>query len=191
MNHSQQDLEALLAECVDVNRADYPVEHVMPNFDVLADEWLNQESVPNSHIMDEFSIWSDVISRDTYAILKAIGGFFRSEVVFVGNMSAESPSAPQSNHKVCIAGYRWEQDGTTWTLENTSNIVDKLNEAWCDVDDWLFGPLFFWEYESDGTTKPKDDKPTLGREEVEKTLFDLGFKRSDGQTEMLDRLFQD
>ena len=188
MIKTESDLQHLLDECCDVDGDVVAANHLMPNFDALAYEWLHQDSIPNSHIMDEFTIWCDLSSHKTYAILKTVGGFFRSGVVFAGGLQLDSNFA-ESSQKVCIAGYCWEPDGNTLTLSNTSVIADELNEAWCDCDDWLFGPCFFMGVNPDGTERHRRQPSFISDEDVEKSLFDLGFRRPDRDVAMLESVF--
>lgn len=185
MTRTESDLQRLLGEC-DVIGDHPPAQHLMPNFDALAWEWLNQEHIPNSHIMDEFSIWCDMASQKTYAIIKSVGGFFRNGAIFGGGLQLDV--SDEVSEKICIAGYCWESDGTTWTLSNTARIEDELNEAWCDCDDWLFGPCFFMDINPDGTIRERKPVTFPPREKIEKALFNLGFRRPDHETAVLESL---
>lgn len=184
MSKTQSTIDSLLSECSDLTEAYAPVTYLMPNFYALGLDWCHD--CANSHIRDEFTIWSDVVTKSTYAVIRSIGGFFRGDV-FAGEFKISGDKISPESAKVSIAGYRWDQDGSTWFVENTSQIKDELNEAWCDVDDWLFGAFFFWNFNADGSVKPPEPrrKDSPDSDEIEKKLFEMGFLRENPSLEKL------
>ena len=207
----QIGIDLLKAEACDRELTTTPCIHLMPNFDALAETWLHDAEIPNGSICDEFSIFCDLEDKSTYAIIRQIGGFFRAGTIFAAGMAIDSSSFTpdpdyQAEDKISIAGYRWAEDGATTYLSNTSTIEDELNEAWADCDDWLFGPLFFWGINPDGTIDPppppgfcyaieedgtKELQPLPRREEIEEQLLSIGFEHQNDDTEMLERIFRE
>jgi len=204
----QNGIEALKAEACDCAKADMPYEHIMPNFDALAYEW-GLEELSNGFIRDEFCIFSEIDTHTTYAIFKQIGGFFRAgSMLNAGGLQIPASAInldpayqAEAAEKISIAGYKWEEDGSTFLLSNSSQLEEGGNEAWADCDDWLFGPFFFWGFNPDGSLKdaaPEGMLPCYGgdeeflpapdQEEIEKLLFELGFERPAGQIEELEAL---
>lgn len=199
---------ALLSAC-DAVKADAPVCHSMPCFDQLAQIWA-ADHCSNGFIRDEFSIWCDVQSKATYALIEQVGGFFRlgsdepSEVLAGGlvmpGFIPDPDYAAAVAGQVAIAGYKWEQDGSTWLLGN-----EHQGEAWADCDDWLFSPFYFSEFQADGSLVPPPP-PGMCRcigpdgeesfralpdlEELQQRLFNLGARRPDAEIEQLEALYR-
>lgn len=174
MLNSNESTQALLSECCDKNLCDKPVTRIMPNFALLGNEWCD-ESQPNAHIMDMFSIWSDVETKESYAVCRRVGSI--DGFLFAAGHQIKIEKKDKSDKKVSIAGYQWNQNGDVYELSNDSDIADGLNEAWMDCDDWLYGPFFFSYFNVDGSTQEQESMPQIDSEFVEKSLLQMGFEK--------------
>ena len=198
MAYSMHLQQKLLVQQCEKKQALNPVEHVMPHFDGLACLWAaDPEQMGNAHLRDRFHFWCDLDSRETFAMYWSEGFFSNGSSVFAGGMQISSDAfvpaedAPEEVDGIHIAGYCWEPDGITHLLTNRED-----NEAWCDLDDWIFEAFFFsdfmpdgslippcppgyarsWEQDADGNNVP-GCRPLPKLMEVDKELLQMGFTR--------------
>lgn len=204
--------EQLLLQC-EWKQAQNPVEHVMPSFDALGEQWSwDPEEMGNSHFRDRFHFWCSLDSRATFALYSSEGFFGPGGMVFAGGMQIESEAFEPADDQpeddgLHISGYCWEQSGVTHLLSNRED-----NQSWCDTDDWLFEPFFFsdfmpdgsmipecppgycrsWERDEDGQMMP-GCRP-LPKLDLDESLLQIGFRRPrrpGSEESQLERMFEE
>lgn len=180
------DLSLMLSMCNKVQLIDdcAPVQS-MPYFDGLAEVWSSPH--PNAHMLDDFHIFCDVATKTTYAFYVSVGGFFgNGKTLFAGGLSIDSGAIESADAEVetHIAGYKWLSDGTTFMLE--TDIEDVPNVAWCDLDDWIYGALYFWDMNPDGTFVEKEPMSDEDIAMMQEALFSLGFENSSPEVSHLE-----
>ena len=206
--HTDEKLTQLLL-CSEAEEAKTAFMQTMRYWDGL--ETWQLDDCPNYGIMENHYAWCDLSSGNTYCMYEQLGGFFGPEgmTLHAGGLEAEMLPCEETKEKLCIAGYKWTPEGQTYLLSNTHALEDGMNEAWADLDDWIYEPLWGWGYNPDGTEIPpgppghirayeRDENGDMQMTwrpmpelDMEKTLLQAGFKRPRYETEQLERLLGD
>lgn len=173
----------------------FPFGQTMPYWDGLLDGGWGYDEYPNYHIMENMHMWCDVQTHSTYVVYEQYGGFFGGPTqIVVGDLEKEVVS---DSEKVSLCGYLWTEEGVTYTMDNTKDIPDGMNEGWCDLDDWIYEPFWGDGFRPDGTKEPPtppgmcrvmgtredgtfgvvDYRPIPDRLDIEKNLMNAGFER--------------